>query len=112
MSLNTKTRFLVMNRTNQVIKPRDEKLGGALDAGALKAAGEIPKKHSPSFINEGTARDFAEALANKYPKQRFYVAEVVAGCVKDEVSWSEAAPVELADTQAEGIDDTDATDNE
>jgi len=55
MSLNAKIRHLVMNRTNQAIAPRDELLDG-FDPADLKARGEIPKKYSPSFVNEGTAR--------------------------------------------------------
>lgn len=107
MSLSTKIRHLVMNRTNQAIAPRDENLPG-FDAADLKARGEIPKKFSPSFVNEGTARDFAAALATKYEGERFYVAKVIAGCEAAAVSWSEAVPVgSLADTAtAEDLDDS------
>lgn len=106
MSISAKTRFLVMNRTNQAIPPRAENLAGYLPAD-LKAAGEIPKKFSPSFVNEGTARGFAAALATKYPGQRFYVAEIVAGCVKSDVAWSEATPVAglLDEATADDLDD-------
>jgi hypothetical protein len=110
MSLNAKIRHLVMNRTNQAIAPRDELLDG-FDPADLKARGEIPKKYSPSFVNEGTARGFAAALAAKYPGERFYVAKVVAGCTKSDVQWSEATPVtSLADEAT--ADDLGAGDNE
>lgn len=111
MSLSAKIRHLVMNRTNQVIAPRDEMLSG-FDPACLKASGEIPKKYSPSFVNEATARAFAQALATKYPGERFYVARVLAGVEAATVNWSEATPVaSLADT-ATASDLDDGTDNE
>lgn len=111
MSLSAKVRYLVLNRTNQVIKPRDENLPG-MAAAELKAAGEIPKKFSPSFINEQTARDFAEGLALKYKGENFYVAQVIAGVTKGDVQWSEATPVESLDDSATAADLDDGTDNE
>lgn len=96
MSLNAKIRFLVMNRTNQAIAPRDEMIEG-FDPAALKADGEIPKKYSPSFVNEATARAFAQALAGKYPGENFYVAKVLAGVTASSVTWSEASPATLGD---------------
>lgn len=97
MSTQAKIRFLVLNRVNQVIRPKDENLPG-MSAKELKAAGEIPKQYSPSFINEATARDFAEGLALKYKGQRFYVATILAGVSHGETVWSEAVPVDgLAD---------------
>ena len=111
MSLNTKTRFLVMNRTNQAIKPRDERLPG-MSAEELKASGDIPKKYSPSFVREETARAFAEGLALKYPGQNFYVAEVIAGVAKGNVSWSEASPVDGLDDADTAADLDDGSDNE
>lgn len=111
MSLNAKIRHLVMNRTNQVIAPRDEGLEG-YDPADLKARGEIPKKFSPSFVNEETARGFAAALALKYEGERFYVAKVLAGVEAGKVAWSEASPVgSLADT-ATAADLDDGSDNE
>lgn len=76
--LNRNVRFLVLNRTNQVVRPKDENISG-FEPAALKAAGEIPKKYSPSFANEGTAKAFGAALAAKYPGERFYLAKVTAG---------------------------------
>jgi hypothetical protein len=111
MSLNTKIRYLVLNRTNQAVAPRDEMLEG-YDPADLKASGEIPKKFSPSFVNEATARGFAEALALKYGGERFYVAKVLAGVQSEAVAWSEASPVtSLADT-ATADDLAACTDNE
>lgn len=80
MGLNKSVRFLVLNRTNEVIAPRDEDIAG-MDAATLKAQGEIAKKYSPSFKNKGTAQKFGAALASKYPGERFYLAQVIAGCV-------------------------------
>jgi hypothetical protein len=118
--MNAKIRYLVLNRTNQVIRPRDENLPG-LDAATLKAEGEIPKKFSPSFLNEDKAREFAAALATKYAGERFYVAMVVAGVTSQSLTWSEAEPVDglldentAADlgTDADVNADDDADDNE
>jgi hypothetical protein len=103
MSLNAKIRYLVLNRTNQAIAPRDENIAGFLPAD-LKTAGEIPKKFSPSFVNEDTARGFAGALALKYPGERFYVAMVLAGVVKGDLTWSEAEPVDLLDDTSVATD--------
>lgn len=111
MSLNAKIRHLVLNRTNQVIAPRDEMLDG-FDPADLKARGEIPKKYSPSFVKEATARSFAEALAVKYPGEHFYVSKILAGVASQEVAWSEATPVtSLADEATADVLD-DGTDNE
>lgn len=111
MALSTKTRFLVMNRTNQVIAPRDEMLPGFLPAD-LKASGDIPKKYSPSFVKEDKARDFAGALASKYEGQRFYVSEVIAGCEAASISWSEATPVTGLADESLAADLEDGSDNE
>lgn len=78
--LNKNVRYLVLNRTNEVIAPRDEMLPG-FDPAALKAAGEIAKKFSPSFKNKSKAEAFGAALAGKYPGERFYLAQIVAGVV-------------------------------
>lgn len=112
--MTAKIRFLVMNRTNQVIAPRDEQLAGYIPA-ELKASGDIPKKFSPSFTNEAKARGFAEALALKYGGENFYVSKVIAGVSTATVNWSEAVPVTaLADTNLAADDDglDDGSDNE
>ena len=90
MALNAKTRYLVMNRLNEAIAPRDEMLTG-YDPADLKRRGEIPKKFSPSFANLGTAKGFCQALASKYPGERFYVSQVLGGAVVETPSaWSDA----------------------
>lgn len=109
MALLPKIRFLVMNRTNQVIAPRDEELDG-FDPAALKASGMIPKKYSPSFRDaDGTtgAKAFASALAAKYPGERFYVAQVLGGAVVESpAAWSNAVAGALHDdSTAEDLDD-------
>lgn len=80
MGLNKSVRFLVLNRTNEVIAPKDEDIAG-MDAATLKAQGAIPKKYSPSFKTKESAQKFGAALAGKYPGERFYLAQVIAGCV-------------------------------
>jgi hypothetical protein len=94
--LAAKIRYLVLNRTNEVIAPRDENLPD-FDPAALKAAGEIPKKFSPSFTNKDTAKAFASALAAKYGGDRFYVAQVLGGAVVETSSWTDAVSGELYD---------------
>ncbi len=111
MSLSPKIRHLVMNRTNQAIAPRDEMLAGYLPAD-LKAAGEIPKKYSPSFINESKAREFAQALALKYSGENFYVAKIVAGVTAASVQWADAVPVGSVDDATLAVDCDDDSPNE
>lgn len=114
--LNKSVRFLVLNRTNQAVAPRDENLPG-FDPAALKASGEIRKKYSPSFKSEGTARAFGAALASKYPGERFYLAEIIAGCMVEPAQGPWVATGEgLADEHmAADVDedcDLDDSDNE
>lgn len=105
MSLNAKVRYLVMNRLNEAIAPRDEMISG-YDPADLKARGEIPKKFSPSFANLATAKGFCQALASKYQGERFYVAQVLGGAVVEAPStWSDARPGVLHDeTLADDVD--------
>lgn len=105
--LNRTVRYLVMNRTNEVIAPRDESLAG-FDPAALKAAGEIPKKFSPSFKNKAKAEAFGAALASKYPGERFYLAQIVAGCVVEPATgpWV-ATGTALADEHLAGDVESD-----
>jgi hypothetical protein len=107
----SKIRYLVMNRTNEVVAPRDEMLAG-FDPAALKASGEIPKKFSPSFKNKGTAQKFAGALAAKYGGQTFYVAQVIGGSVATNVTWSDAVAGELHDDALADTDEDDDAPNE
>lgn len=113
--LNTNVRFLVMNRTNQVIAPKDENLAG-FEPKALKAAGEIPKQYSPSFKNRAKAEAFGAALAAKYPGERFYLSQVVAGCmVEPKVGpWVATGTTLRDDATAEDLDGEgdDLDDNE
>jgi hypothetical protein len=111
--LNRNVRHLVLNRTNQVIAPRDEMLPG-FDPAALKAAGKIAKKYSPSFLDEGTAKAFGAALAAKYPGERFYLAKITAGCVVEPaagpwVATGTAVADEhmAADVDSDALDDSD-----
>lgn len=111
MALNAKVRYLVLNRTNETIAPRDEMIAG-FDPAALKAAGEIPKKFSPSFRNLAKAKAFCQALASKYPGERFYVSQVLGGAVVESPSaWSDARPGELHD-EALADDEDDGSPNE
>lgn len=112
MALNAKVRYLVMDRTNQVIAPRDEDIAG-YDPAALKAAGEIPKKFSPSFQNLAKAKAFCQALAGKYPGERFYVTQVLGGAVVEApTTWADARPGALHDENlADDVED-DGSPNE
>ena len=107
--LNSSVRYLVMNRTNEVIAPRDENLPG-FDPGALKASGDLPKKFSPSFTKEAKAKAFAQALASAYAGERFYVAKVIGGAV-DAPTWVDAGAA-VGDTATAADIDTDTDDNE
>lgn len=105
MALSAKIRYLVLNRTNQVIAPQDEDIEG-MDKRTLKAAGEIPKQFSPSFQNKATAQKFACALAAKYEGERFYVAQVLGGAVVETASWTDATAGVLHDeATASDLDD-------
>lgn len=107
--LNSSVRYLVMNRTNEVIAPRDENLPG-FDPADLKAAGMLPKKFSPSFASadgENGAKAFAQALAAEYKGERFYVAKIVGGAV-DAPTWVDAGTA-VHDTNTV---DTDTDENE
>jgi len=111
--MQAKVRYLVMNRTNEVIAPRDEDLPG-FDPAALKAAGEIPKKYSPSFKSKEKAKAFATALAAKYGGEAFYVAQVIGGARTVSTQWADATVGTLHDENladdGDGLDD--GTDNE
>ena len=111
--LNRSTRFLVMNRLNEVVFPKDEEIPGYL-ARDLKARGEISKMISPSFKNEGTAKGFGGALAAKYPGERFYLAKVIAGCVVEPATgpWVATGAALADDNTAEDLDgDLDGADD-
>ena len=118
--LNANLRTLVLNATNQVIIPKDERIP-AFDVRDLKSRGILRKQYSPSFLGtegEQVARDFAEALATKYPGQRFYVATVMAGVESASTRWVETGSVadehvasESCDGDGEGNDLDDGTPN-
>lgn len=104
--LNTTVRYLILNRTNEAVLPRDENIAG-MDAATLKAAGEIPKKFSPSFKNKTTAQKFGAAVAAKYPGERFYLVQVVAGCMVEPATgpWVPTGAAALHDEHmADGAD--------
>jgi hypothetical protein len=107
--LNRSVRYLVLNRTNEVVAPRDEDIAG-MDAATLKAQGEIAKKFSPSFKNKGTAEKFGGALAAKYPGERFYLAQVIAGCVVEPQNgpWVATGTALHDEVLADDIDGDDA----
>jgi hypothetical protein len=112
--INRNVRFLVLNRTNEVIAPRDEDIAG-MDAATLKAQGEIRKKYSPSFKNKATAQKFGAALAAKYPGENFYLAQVVAGVKVEPATgpWVETGTALHDENLAEDLDgEDDGTPNE
>jgi hypothetical protein len=111
--LNKSVRFLVLNRTNQAVRALDENIPG-MDAATLKARGEIAKKISPSFKNKGTAEKFGAALASKYPGERFYLAQIVAGCVVEPATgpWVATGATVADEHMADDVDlDSDDTDD-
>lgn len=113
--LNRNVRFLVLNRTNQAVAPRDEMISG-FDPAALKAAGEISKKFSPSFKNENKAKEFGAALAKKYPGERFYLAKITAGVMVEPSTgpWVATGTAVADEVTAEDLDGDldDGSDNE
>lgn len=110
--LCTSVRFLVMNRTNQVVAPKDEDIQG-FDPASLKATGAIRKKYSPSFMSEAKAKEFGAALAAKYPGQNFYLAKVEAGVRVEPATgpWVATGTTLRDDATAEEID-TDLNDDD
>jgi len=115
--LNRNVRFLVLNRTNQAVRPKDENIQGQT-AAELKARGEISKKYSPSFKSEAGAKAFGAALAAKYPGERFYLVKVIAGCMVEPTTgpWVATDTAVADETLAANLDDEggldDADDNE
>lgn len=113
--LNRSVRYLVLNATNQAVKPKDEMLAG-FDPAVLARDGEIRKKHSPSFKNRAKAEAFGAALAGKYAGQRFYLAQIVSGCVVEPATgpWVATGAAVRDDLTAEDIEglDGDGEDNE
>lgn len=109
--LNRSVRFLVLNRTNQAVAPRDENIAGQ-SAAELKARGDIRKKYSPSFMNKEAAQKFGAALAAKYPGENFYLAEITAGCVVEPKTgpWVATGTALADETLAEDIDSDDDLD--
>jgi hypothetical protein len=117
-NLNKSVRYLVMNRTNQPVRAKDENIPGFL-ARDLKARGILKKMVSPSFLDEGVAKGFGAALAAKYPGQRFYLAKITAGCVVEpqQGPWvptggAVADDNTAADLDTDEVDADDADDNE
>jgi hypothetical protein len=106
--LNRSVRYLVLNRTNEAVVPRDENLPG-FAAADLKASGDIRKKYSPSFMNEGAAKAFGAALAAKYPGQTFYLATITAGCLVEPATgpWVPTGAGIADETLAEDVDSED-----
>lgn len=115
--LNRNVRFLVLNRTNQAVRPKDENIPGQT-AAELKAAGKIGKKYSPSFLTEQSAKEFGAALAAKYPGERFYLVKVIAGCMVEPATgpWVATGTAVADETLAADLDGEggldDADDNE
>ena len=90
MALNTSIRFLVLDRTNNPVVPAHH--GMSLP--------DLQGDKSPSFTKKETAIAFAKLLAKRNKGQRYYVSQVIGGCV---------AYTPMGDDQTEGVDWADAT---
>ncbi len=69
--MNTKVRFIVLNKSNQPQCPHS--MGMALP--------DTQSDKSPSFLKEETAIAFAKLLAKRTKGQSFYVVKVLGGAV-------------------------------
>lgn len=83
--MNTKIRFLVLDRTNTAQRPCDHDYHGPGQQG----------DKSPSFLDMGAAKAFGNYLAKRNVGCNFYLAEVKAGVVQftepaPEGQWTEA----------------------
>lgn len=70
--MNTKTRFLILDRQNNALRPCDHGYHGP----------DLQGDKSPSFLTAEAATKFGDFLAKKNVGQRFYLAEVKAGVVQ------------------------------
>lgn len=109
--INKSVRFLVLNRVNEAVFPKDEEIPG-MTAAQLKATGAISKKISPSFKNKEDAQKFGAAVAAKYPGERFYLAQVIAGVMVEPATgpWVATGTALHDDTTAEDLDGDDCGD--
>jgi len=100
MATTIEKRFLILDRTNQAMKPSEH--GYPIDDVKNQ------KKFSPSFLDATKARKFGAYLADMNPGELYFLVEV-AGCVSvpEGAVWADAVPAVLptADIAAEGIDD-------
>lgn len=85
--MNTKTRFLVLDRTNTAQRPCDHDYHGTGQQG----------DKSPSFLTEAAAKAFANFLADANVGCNYYLAQVMGGVVQytppaAEGDWSVATP--------------------
>lgn len=79
MAINRTVRFLVLDSKNKAIRPKDQ------PAAAAGLALSLQKNTSPSHLTAESAEDFASALAELNPGDRFYVVQTLGvACVPDE----------------------------
>jgi hypothetical protein len=74
-TMNTKIRWLILDRTNTAIRPCDSGYHGPGQQ----------KDKSPSFVGpdaEANAKAFGDFLAKKHIGERFYLATVTSGVVQ------------------------------
>jgi hypothetical protein len=98
--MNTRIRFLVLDRTNTPVRPCDSGLH----------LPDVQNAKSPSLLSEETAKKFAQLLAQRNKGERYYVARVLGGAVAHDnldaklAKADDTAPVTWSDATAEGDD--------
>ena len=92
--MNTKTRFLVLDRTNTAISPKS--------AGLVLA--DVQSQDSPSILSEETAIKFAQLLAQRNVGQNYYVVKtIVVATAADDLDKRLAGEAESAAAKARPV---------
>lgn len=75
--MNTKTRFLVLDSSNQPVRPRDY---------GLTLGDAVQNDKSPSFLDEASAIKFCQLVAGRNKGSNFYVVKTIgAASAKDDL---------------------------
>ncbi len=83
MSAFPKTRFVILDRTNVAMIPRDE--GYPTD--------DVQAGYSPSFLDKEKAMQFGTFLADEQKGERFYLARIEAvACTPTGTVWLDTVP--------------------
>ena len=104
MSSNTpKTRFLILNRVNVAILPRDNEY----------STDDVAAAHSPSFTSKEKAMEFGTFLADENPGERFYLARIESvACTPTSTIWLDTVPASCDDECSGDDDDVSDDDDE